>query len=87
MRTSAVVLGPVRWGVSDENTTAPPAGTSAATAPAGSCRHSHPRGSTYVWAIVPSRWNPGATIGQPLARVASVSASHTVRYCWGSTKA
>ena len=35
----------------------------------------------------PAGGSPGTTIGQPLSRVASVSASHTVRYCCGSTNA
>ena len=57
--------GPVRWGVSDENTTTPPAPTSAATASGCSRRHSKPSGSTKWWRSVPARWTPGATCGQP----------------------
>ena len=45
LRTSSVRLGPVRCGVSELNTTAPPAATGAATDGVPSSRHSQPSGS------------------------------------------
>ena len=80
LRTASVRLGPVEWGVSDENTTMLPADAGTGTASTGSCRQTKPM-SEYSWASVPRRCRPGTTHGHPLSSVASVSATQQVRYC------